>query len=280
MALPSPWISSLVEMALQEDAPRGDVTSEKLKLQTRTLSAKVVAKEDLVLCGSDLFSAVCAAVDPHLKLNWHFKEGAVILKRQSVASLTGPGTSLLRAERPALNFLGRLSGIATLSRLFATEVADTDCKILDTRKTTPGYRALEKYAVSVGGCTNHRMNLSDAVLIKENHIAALGGDILKVLQAFKGDPDIEIEVRNLDEIPFALKAGVKRILLDNMTNDQIEKAVHLIGGAAEVEASGGMTLERVKSVAKLGVNFISVGALTHSSPHADFSLLVDQESSK
>lgn len=266
----------LVENALHEDMPDGDLTTNSLSLGQRHGSAKLVAKEDLVLSGLNLFELTVLQMDQEAKLKWQFKDGDLVLKGQTVCSIQGDLCQLLKAERVALNFMGRLSGIATLTRCFVDKVAGTKTRILDTRKTTPGYRELEKKAVRDGGGQNHRMNLSAAVLIKENHARAVG-DLAEAIRRAKSAvrTPIEIEAHSLDDVKVAVQLGVGRILLDNMNNQILQQALEAIPSHIETEASGNMNLDRVASVAQLGVNYISVGALTHSAPSADLSLLFD-----
>lgn len=268
-------LSQIIGAALAEDMPSGDLTTDSLDINQKFVRAKIIAKEDLVLCGVDLVTEAFRQTAGNIDLKWHFQDGDLVLNKQVIVTLAGPIAGILKGERVALNFLGRLSGIASLTRCFVKEMNGTECKILDTRKTTPTLRHLEKYAVKVGGGQNHRMNLSDAVLIKENHIAAVGGvseSIRRVRSRTK--LPIEIEVTDLTELQAALAENVERVLLDNMSNQQITEALAYIPDHVFVEASGGMTLDRVRSVAELGVDFISVGALTHSAPNADVSLLI------
>lgn len=269
-------VQRAVQQALQEDLPNGDITTDCFNLSHVMGRARLIAKEDLVLSGVMPFTLAFHGLNPNIQIQWHFQPGQFVLREQTIGLLTGSLSSLLSAERVALNFLGRLSGIATLTHCFVKQVQHTKCKILDTRKTTPGLRALEKAAVIDGGGTNHRMNLSHAILVKENHIFSMGGiaQTLTHLQRLKVD-SIEIEVRNLEELRQVLQYKVDRILLDNMSDAEISEAVKLIPASIQSEASGSMTLERVKAVAELGVDFISVGALTHSAPCADVSLLFE-----
>jgi nicotinate-nucleotide pyrophosphorylase (carboxylating) len=269
-------LDDLIEKAIKEDMPQGDATTEALGLKEKTGRARLVAKEDLVLSGTDLFQRAMEKLDPSIEIKWLFRDGDFVLRGQGVASLYGNQVQMLKAERIALNFLGRLSGIATLTRCFVKEIEHTRCQLLDTRKTTPLYRALEKRAVVHGGGHNHRMNLSDAILIKENHQAMVGGlqAAVEKVRKFTKSP-IEVEVRTLDEVKLAVKLGVERILLDNMNDEMLEMAVKLVPSSIKTEASGNMTLDRVRRVAEIGVDFISVGALTHSAPCADLSLLFD-----
>lgn len=269
----------LISAALKEDMPRGDITTESLGLAPRLGVAKLIAKEDLVLSGSSAFEQTMLSLEHNAKIKWHFEEGDEVLNRQTLCTLNGDLIQILKAERVALNFLGHLSGIASFTRQFVKQVSGTNTKILDTRKTLPGYRELEKRAVVHGGGVNHRLNLSDAILIKDNHISVLGGIPKAVTQVRKHcQLPIEVEARTLDEVKEAVSLKVNRILLDNMNNEMLKQALLLIPKEIETEASGNMNLQRVRSVAELGVNFISVGALTHSAPCADISLLFDWNS--
>lgn len=269
-------LKELIAHAYAEDIPRGDVTTEGLGLLERTGDAKLVAKEDLVLAGRHVFENCVHHIVPEMQLKWQFKDSDFVLKGQVVCWLRGDLVRLLKAERVALNFLGRMSGIATLTRCFVHEIHGTQCKILDTRKTTPLLRDLEKEAVRAGGGTNHRMNLSAAVLIKENHIRAAGG-MSRAIAAIrkKTSEPIEVECSSLEEVELALKERVQRILLDNMSTQDMRKARAMAPAMIQMEASGNMNLGRVKEVAETGVDFISVGALTHSAPVADYSLLFE-----
>jgi nicotinate-nucleotide pyrophosphorylase (carboxylating) len=270
-------LQDLVKAALQEDMPQGDVTTDSLGCDQIAGRAAVVAKQDLVLSGVEAFSLVYKELDSTVRVNWLKRNGDAAKKGETVCTLDGSLSSLLKGERTALNFLGRLSGVATLTSKFTAKVKDTKTKIVDTRKTTPGWRELEKAAVKHGGGHNHRMNLSDQVLIKENHIRAAGGITRAVEKIRHAHPKIfiEVEVTNLNELAEALKAKVNEVLLDNMNLDLTREAVKLVGGACQIEASGNMALDRVESVAKLGVDFISVGLLTHSAPCADLSMLFE-----
>lgn len=263
----------LIRAAIKEDMPTGDLTTESLALRPHQGRAKLRAKADLVLSGTSAFEQTMEHLEPGLRIKWHFDEGHEILKGQIICSLEGDLVQVLKAERVALNFLGRLSGIATLTNRFVKAIAGTKTQILDTRKTTPVYRDLEKRAVVHGGGLNHRMNLSTAILVKDNHIALMGG-ITKAVSRIRENSQvaIEVEVKNPAEVKEAVSLGVQRLLLDNMTNAQLAEALTMIPPSIETEASGNMSLERVRSVAELGVHFISVGALTHSAPVADVSL--------
>ncbi len=266
--------SELIRQAYSEDIPRTDITTESLGLIERQGEARLIAKEDLVLAGRSVFTDCVKFIDPKTQLDWLFDDGQLILKGQNICWIKGDLLTLLRAERVALNFLGRLSGIATLTRCFVQSAGKTDCKILDTRKTTPLLRDLEKAAVRSGGGHNHRMTLSDAIMVKENHIRAAGSIALAVRAIRQSTRlPIEVECSTLDEVGQAVHEKVQRILLDNMSLELMQEALKIIPSHIETEASGNMTLDRIPAVAALGVTYISVGALTHSAPCADFSLL-------
>lgn len=266
----------LIRAAIKEDMPNGDITTESLALGPRHGRAKLLAKQDLILSGNVAFEQTVHALDPGAKLKWHFEEGDKVLKTQILCTIQGDLIQLLKAERVGLNFLMHLSGISTFTNKFVAIVHPFGTKILDTRKTLPGYRDLEKRAVVHGGALNHRMNLSTAILVKDNHIAVLGGieAAVKRIRAHTHLP-IEVEARTLAEVKECVDLQVDRILLDNMNNDLLEKSVKIIPAGIATEASGNMTLERVQSVAEVGVHYISVGALTHSAPSADISLDFD-----
>jgi nicotinate-nucleotide pyrophosphorylase (carboxylating) len=269
-------IDERLRLAFQEDLPTGDLTTDTLFSEPHPGRARLVAKEDLVLSHQQLFEKAILFLAPKTTFKWEFDDGDFILEKQTVCVLQGDLVQILRAERVALNFLGCLCGIATLTRCFVNQIKDTECKLLDTRKTTPLLRDLEKAAVLNGGGTNHRMNLSDAILIKENHIRAAGGiraAVTKINAKIK--LPIEVECSTISEVKEAVSLRVQRILLDNMSNATMAEAVALVPAVIETEASGNITLERVKSVAELGVTYISVGAITHSAPCADLSLLFE-----
>lgn len=263
----------LIQAAIKEDLPFGDVTTESLALKPKQGRAKLKAKEDIILSGSPAFEQTINYLEPHANIKWHFEESQTVLKGQNICTIDGDLIQILKAERVALNFLGHLSGVATHTCRFVKKLDGTNTKILDTRKTTPMYRDLEKKAVIHGGGINHRLNLSTAVLIKDNHIAVMGG-IKKAIQRVREHTQlpIEIEASSLEQVKECIELKVNRILLDNMNNNLIKLAVDLTPGNIELEASGNMTLDRVRSVAELGVHYISVGALTHSAPVADISL--------
>ncbi len=273
-----PSVRALIEAALAEDIGRGDLTTRLTVGDDVAAQARIVAKQDGVAAGLPLVAKIFAAlagpavsVQPHLDDGESFDAGTVL------AFLSGPAPFLLAGERVALNFLQQLSGVATLTRRYVEAVAGTRARIVDTRKTTPGLRVLEKYAVRMGGGHNHRMGLDDGVLIKDNHIVAAGGVATAVQRAREGAPHtvtVEVECTTLEEVEEALGAGATVVLLDNMTPEQLAAAVRVIAGRALVEASGGVTLETVRAVAESGVDLISVGALTHSAPAVDLSMRV------
>lgn len=269
-------LNDLIKAAIKEDMPSGDVTTDSLGLTPKPGKAVLKAKEDLVLSGLLPFESTVSLLEPNVKIKWHFEEGQRVLKGQNICSIEGDLIQVLKAERVALNFLGHLSGIATFTRRFVDAVAGTKAKILDTRKTLPGYRELEKKAVVHGGGFNHRMNLSTAILIKDNHIAVMDGIKNAVERIRKNSSlDVEVEAGTLDDVKLAVSLKVRRILLDNMNNHSLTEARALVPETIETEASGNMSLERVPDVAKIGIDFISVGALTHSAPVADVSLQFD-----
>ncbi len=269
-------LNEMIKLALQEDMPTGDVTTDSLGLGSREGRARLVAKEDLVLSGKEVFAATLKMVDSSIQCKWQYDEGNFIWAKQTVATMTGPLQALLKAERTALNFLGRLSGIATLTKCFVQKVEHTGCKILDTRKTTPLFRDLEKQAVRHGGGHNHRLNLSEGVLIKDNHIRAIGGIQFAIRKVrSKTNLPLEVECETLEQVKVAVAEKVSWILLDNFSENDLKTALSHIPSSIQTEASGNMSLDRVKQVAEMGVNAISVGALTHSAPTADFSLEFD-----
>jgi nicotinate-nucleotide pyrophosphorylase (carboxylating) len=270
-----PRTEHLIDLALDEDAGLGDVTSRAIFPVSHASRAFIEAGQDLVLCGIEVAARVFAKVDPALRVRALAKDGDRVRKGRAVLSVIGPTASLLTAERTALNFLQHLSGIATLSRRFADAASGTGVRVVDTRKTTPGYRALEKYAVRCGGCHNHRSSLGEHVLIKDNHIAAAGSVARAVALARREAPHtarVEVEATTLAEVRSALRAGAEAILLDNMDPAGVARAVAVIRGRAKVEVSGGVRLDTLPGYALPGVEVVSVGALTHSAPAADLSL--------
>jgi len=270
----------LIKAAIKEDMPSGDLTTESPALKPRLGRAKLIAKQDLILSGNGAFEETILALEPNAKLKWQFEEGSEVLNKQIICTIQGDLIQILKAERIALNFLMHLSGVATLTQKFVKKMAGTNCRILDTRKTTPTFRELEKRAVIHGGGLNHRLNLSSAILIKDNHIAVMEGITAAVERTRAHTTSaIEVEARTLEEVKECVALKVNRILLDNMDNHMLAEAIQLIPKGIEIEASGNMTLERVDTVAKLGAHFISVGALTHSAPSADLSLMFDWKNS-
>ncbi len=266
----------LIELAIAEDIGPGDATSEATLSAGRTLHARIVAKAAGVVAGLPVAEAVFTRVEPRIRFTSRVRDGAEVVPGDLVAEVSGPGRGMLAAERTALNFLQHLSGIATLTRAFVDAIACTPATILDTRKTHPGYRTLEKYAVRMGGGQNHRLGLYDMVLIKDNHIDAAGSITAAVGQARAARPDlpIEVEVRNLDELRETLPLDVERIMLDNMSLDEMRVAVKIAAGRVGLEASGGVALQSVADVAATGVDYISVGALTHSASALDLSMRI------
>ena len=271
-------LDRLIDHALAEDIHTGDITTQAVVPGKRPASARLIAKEDLVLAGIHVAERVFARVSPDISFSACHVDGARIKKGELIASMTGDAANLLMAERVALNLLQRLSGVATLTARFVEAVQGTTARIVDTRKTTPGLRELEKYAVRVGGGINHRTGLYDGVLIKENHIAAAGGISEAISRARAYIPHtlkIEIETETLEQVEMALAAGADIIMLDNMSLADMRSAVTMIGKRALVEASGGVNLDSVRAIAETGVDIISVGALTHSPRAMDISMLLD-----
>lgn len=281
MALDPDKINEIIRTALREDLEAGDVTTASLFPDALPARGEISSRVPCVIAGIPVVRELFKLLDPEVTVKSVQEDGETAAPGKPFLLFSGDGRSLLKGERTALNFLQRLSGIATLTRQFVKAVEGTGVKILDTRKTTPGLRVLEKYAVLTGGGTNHRFHLGDAILVKDNHIA-LGGGLeaaLKTLQ--KQSPagiTIEVEATTLDEVASALKHGADVILLDNMDLKTLRSSVALIGKRAKTEASGGVTIETVKEIAKTGVNFISIGALTHSAPSVDLTMDIFPES--
>ena len=273
MAVATDMLERVAFAALAEDVGEGDVTTEATVDAHATGTADLVVKTPGVVCGLRVAEAVFRALDPELRLEPLVDEGASVTGVTAVARVSGPARSILTGERTALNFLARLSGIATLTRRYVDAVEGTDVAILDTRKTTPGLRALEKHAVSCGGGLNHRFGLDDGVLVKDNHLRVAGSVATAVERLRAASPlAIEVECDTLEQVSEALAARADAILLDNMSLDELRAAVELVAGRARLEASGGVTLENVRAVAETGVDEISVGALTHSARSLDVSL--------
>lgn len=270
-----PECADIVRQALAEDIGTGDITTMLTVLPDKTMRAEIIAQEDGVLAGGPVVAEVFRQIDPALKLVFLVPDGEMISPAQVICTIEGSAQSILIGERTALNFMQRLSGIATKTAAFAELVSGTKARIVDTRKTTPGLRALEKYAVRTGGGHNHRFGLYDAVMIKDNHILASGSISAAVERALDQAPhtmSVTVECDTLAQVKEAVEAGADIILLDNMSVDMIEEAIKLIDGEAMTEASGGITLETVAQIAQTGVDIISIGALTHSAPALDISL--------
>jgi nicotinate-nucleotide pyrophosphorylase (carboxylating) len=270
--LPAEAYRDLVRNALAEDRGAGDATSAATIAPGRRARGIILAKSDLVVAGIDVATETFRQVDPGVVFEVRWGDGSRVQSGEVVAQVQGDARALLEAERTALNFLQRLCGIATLTAKFVDAAANR-ITILDTRKTTPGFRVLEKYAVRCGGGTNHRQRLDDGILIKDNHKRIAGGVRQAAADAMRnarGLP-VEVEVENLDELDEAIAAGVPRILLDNFTTYDIREAVTRVAGRALIEISGGVTLERIPELATTGADFVSIGALTHSAPSADLS---------
>jgi nicotinate-nucleotide pyrophosphorylase (carboxylating) len=267
----------LIDRALAEDVGTGDLTTLAVVPEGAVARARIEQRQAGVPAGLPVAAAVFRRVDPELRWQSHASEREW-REPGLVAECAGDAAAILRGERVAMNFLGRLSGVATLTARYVQAVEGTGVRILDTRKTTPGMRALEKGAVVAGGGASHRSGLRDAILVKENHSALAGGVGDAARRALAGAPVgvmVEVECATLEEVSQALEAGVPRLLLDNMAPAELRRAVELVDGRAELEASGGITLDSVRSVAETGVDFISVGALTHSAPALDVSLILE-----
>jgi nicotinate-nucleotide pyrophosphorylase (carboxylating) len=271
-------VRQLIQAAIEEDLGRGDVTTDATIPEQAISRARLIPKQEVVLAGMDVFAEAYATVDAAVRITSARRDGDLLGVGTVIAELDGPARSLLAGERVALNFLQRLCGIATLTRRYVDAVRGYQVDIVDTRKTTPGWRLLEKYAVRVGGGKNHRHDLGDGILIKDNHIVAAGSIGRAVEMARKHSHHllkIEVEVETIQQVEEALQAGVEVIMLDNMPPTLLAEAVKMIGGRALVEASGGVSLESVLDVARTGVDLISVGRLTHSAPAADIHVEFD-----
>jgi nicotinate-nucleotide pyrophosphorylase (carboxylating) len=269
-------LRNLVRSALDEDEAFNDLTTIATVVSDRHARGQLVARAEGVLCGVPLAVEAFRQLDPKVTIRVDLEDGARLRRGANILYLSGHARALLAAERVALNFMQRLSGIATLTARYVDAVKGTKAKILDTRKTTPGWRLLEKYAVRAGGGTNHRLNLSAAVLIKDNHLAAVDGDVgLAVRRARDLAPagtKIEVECDRIEQVGAAVESGADIIMFDNMSPDVMAQCVDLVGGRATTEASGGVNLETVRAIAQAGVDWISVGALTHSAPALDLAL--------
>jgi nicotinate-nucleotide pyrophosphorylase (carboxylating) len=275
-------VRAIIQRALDEDAGGGDVTTDNTVPADQRSRAVLLAKQEGVLCGIRVFAETLTMVDPAVRVDVELADGSTIERGKVLARIEGPTRALLTAERTALNFVQRLSGVATLTAAFAARLRGLPTRLIDTRKTTPGLRLLEKYAVRVGGGHNHRFNLADAVLLKDNHLAALRNRGLGLAEAIRAVREriphtmkIEVEVTALDQIDAALGGGADIILLDNMSTDAMREAVRRIDGRALTECSGTVTLETVRERAESGVDLISSGALTHSAKAVDLSLEIE-----
>ena len=267
-------INQQVRAFLKEDIGSGDLTAAIIPEAT-IATAEVISRENMILCGRLWFDSVFRQLDSDIEIDWLADEGAIIKPGQMFCRLSGKARGLLTGERTALNLLQMLSGIATESGKYAAAAAGTGCRILDTRKTIPGLRKAQKYAVKCGGCSNHRFGLYDAILIKENHIISAGSIAAAVQKARKiASVSVEVEVENLDELNQALSAGADRIMLDNFSVEELRKAVEINAGRAELEASGNVELAKIRVIAETGVNFISVGALTKNIKAIDLSMRI------
>lgn len=268
-------IDRYIMNALREDITSEDVTTNAIMPEARQGKADLICKEDGIICGLEVFKRTFELLDDTAVFEAYVKDGDEVKKGQLMGVIKGDIKALLSGERTALNYLQRMSGIATYTRMYAKELEGKKTKLLDTRKTTPNMRPFEKYAVKVGGGTNHRYNLSDGVLIKDNHIGAAGSITKAVAMAKEYAPfvrKIEVEVETLEQLDEALAAGADIIMLDNMDNDTMREAVRRVAGKAETECSGNVTAERLAEIAEIGVDYVSSGALTHSAPIMDISL--------
>ena len=268
-----PDLRQAVENALMEDIGSGDITAELIPAEG-TAVAHVISREQAIVCGQEWVDEVFRRLDSEIMVEWHCNDGEMVTADQQLFTVRGNARAILTGERTALNFLQLLSATATNARVYADLVADTDVILLDTRKTIPGLRTAQKYAVVCGGCQNHRVGLFDAFLIKENHITACGSIAAAVAQARSNHPDrqVEVEVEDLQQLQQALDAGADVIMLDNFTNNQLREAVRVNAHRARLEASGGVTRQTIRSIAKSGVDFISIGALTKDASAIDLSM--------
>jgi nicotinate-nucleotide pyrophosphorylase (carboxylating) len=268
----------MIRRALEEDWGNGDWTTDICVPESTRATAKIIAKEETMIAGAEIAQAVFRAVDPNLQVQIKTPNQVVAKNRDTVLEIAGSARAILKGERVALNFLGRLSGIANRTREFVKLLHGTNAQLLDTRKTTPGLRLLEKSATAIGGARNHRLCLTDGVLIKENHIRAAGGitaAINRLVESLPPTLKIEVETTNLQEVQEALDAGADLIMLDNMSVSEMAMAVRTVRGRALLEASGNVTLDTIRAIAETGVDFISTSSILHSARWSDFSLLFD-----
>ncbi|MGK9475729.1 carboxylating nicotinate-nucleotide diphosphorylase [Melioribacter sp. OK-6-Me] len=273
-------VSRIIQNALREDIGKEDVTTNALVPRMQKGVAVIYAKEAGIIAGLSIAKEVFNKLDPNSKWKNFVVEGEAVKKGQKIAEVTGNLRALLSGERTALNFLQRISGIASITRKFIDTIASTNVTILDTRKTAPGLRILDKYGVQAGGGTNHRFGLYDMVLIKDNHIEAAGGiknAVSRVREKYGRKYKVEVETKNIKEVKEAIEAGVDIIMLDNMTISQMKKAIRLINGKCKTEASGNVDLKRVKKIASIGVDYISIGSLTHSVKAMDLSMKISNK---
>lgn len=273
MQVPQSYIEESVHIALTEDVGHEDVTSKLIPEDDFSI-ASVIAREDAIICGVDWFEEVFNQLDSEIFIEWSTDDGEAVTADQQICTLSGSSRTLLTGERTALNFLQTLSGTATTAKQYVDAVAGTGARILDTRKTIPGLRLAQKYAVTCGGGFNHRMGLYDAILIKENHILSMGSikDAVQAARINSPELPVEVEVENIDELEQALAAKVERVLLDNFSIELLEQAVKINNKQTELEASGGITLDNIRSIAETGVDYISTGAITKDVKSLDLSM--------
>lgn len=272
-------LEPIITRALEEDWGYGDWTTDLCVPKDKESRARIITREDIAVSGVDVANEVFRRVDPSLKVQQLVKNGQRVEGKTVMLEITGNARSILKSERVALNFLGRMCGIATATRAFVDQLSGTKCQLLDTRKTTPGMRLIEKAATVTGGARNHRVGLCDGVIVKENHIRAAGGikpAVSRLLESLPPTLKIEVEVTNLDEVQEAIDAGADIIMLDNMSIAEMTMAVRTIKGRAKTEASGGVKLDNVRQIAETGVDFISTGSTIHSARWSDLSMLFDK----
>ena len=269
-------VSAVVSFALEEDIGSGDISAQLIP-DLKQVKASIISRDVGILCGQPWVEEIFRQLDSSVAINWQTAEGAAIEKELTIAKLVGTARSILTGERTALNFLQTLSATASVSQYYSSLVTHTSVRLLDTRKTLPGLRSAQKYAVRIGGCFNHRMGLYDAYLIKENHISACGSieSAITTARALNESKAVEIEVQTLDQLEAAIIAGADTVMLDNFDISTLEKAVYINAGRSKLEASGGINADSLVKIAETGVDYISIGALTKNCQAIDFSLLVD-----
>ena len=271
-------VHRLIRLAIEEDLGQGDLTTEAIIPPDQRAHARIVAQTPLTLAGLPVAQAVFRQIDPQCQFQDFHRDGEDVAEGEGITAIVGKAQALLNGERTALNFLHRLCGISTLSRRCARRANPLELLVLDTRKTAPGHRWLEKYAVRVGGCTNHRQHLGDGALIKDNHIRLIGSvreAIRRFREATPMATDLEVEVEDMGQLREALEAGAELLLLDNMTAAELQEAVKAVGGKAVLEASGGINLDQLEPIARAGIQRMSLGALTHSAPIAELTMIID-----